>query len=256
MALIVSKTINSENMPLAKITDGEKELKNKIISISTDDDEDLYTKTFKHIKISSGMFQVLPNKNAERTVLTVLGSAGSGKSYFISKFLHEYQLMYPTYPIYLFSEKDEDEQLDKLKNLKRIKLSEDLDELEYTDFKNCCTLFDDSDSLSKPMKKLVHSIRDKLLKLGRAQCTTVISSQHNATEGIDSKTLLNESQIIVFFLLNYNRSLKYLIENYIGATKHDIKLMRGNKSRWTAYFKSYPNAIVQERNAWILGGEE
>ena len=256
MALIVSKTINLDYMPLAKIVGSE--LNGKIISISNDDDSELeaYTKTFKHIKISSGMFQVLPNKNAERTVLTVLGSAGSGKSYFISKFLHEYQLMYPTYPIYLFSEKNDDEQLDKLKNLKRIKLSDELAELDYTDFKESAVLFDDSDGLNKPMKRLVHGIRDKLLKLGRAQCTTVISSQHNSTDGIDSKTLLNESQIIVFFLLNYNRSLKYLIENYIGACKSDIKLMRGNKSRWTAYFKSYPNAIVQEKNAWILGTDE
>ena len=50
-------------------------------------------------------------------------------------------------------------------------------------------------------------------------------------------------------MLNYNRSLKYLLENYIGLTKNVIQKLRknSNTSRWTAYIKGYPSYIVQQK---------
>jgi hypothetical protein len=66
------------------------------------------------------------------------------------------------------------------------------------------------------------------------------------------KAVLNESNVIVFFMANYNRALKYLLENYMGIDKDGVKLLKANKSRWTAYIKSFPNVILQEHNIMTL----
>ena len=61
-------------------------------------------------------------------------------------------------------------------------------------------------------KKTIDELRDKLLKNSRTFKVSAISTSHDAC-GIKLKSGLNESKIIVFFMLNYNRSLKYLSEN-------------------------------------------
>ena len=67
--------------------------------------------------------------------------------------------------------------------------------------------------------------------------------------GRETKSVVNESKIIVFFMLNYNRSLKYLLENYLGLGKNSIQKLRknSNTSRWTAYVKGYPSYLVQQK---------
>lgn len=238
--------------PLVKVI-GKGPLNNKIIRI---DDKSKIKHEFKELNLNENYeFQVIPNFDAERTTLYICGMAGSGKSYFISGYIKQYAVLYPNNPIYIFSEKEYDEQLDSCKNTKRVKLSEDLSDINYLEFSNSCLLFDDIDSLDKKIKNVVYAIRDKALKLGRSARISVISTAHNATDGKESKVLLNEAQIIVFFMANWNRSLKYLVEQYLGMTKEDIKRAKKNKSRWSAYFKSYPNVIAQHRNIWVAGQE-
>lgn len=244
----------SSGYALAKIH-GKGSMNNNIIKI---DDKEKVKESFKDLELPANYdFMPIPNKDLDRSTILILGMAGSGKSYFAGQWLKEYHKMYPTYPIYIFSEKPYDEQLDSIKGTRRVKLSPELSELEYTEFKECCCVFDDIDGLEKGIRKVVNTLRDKLLKLGRAQKTTVLSTNHNSTDGLDTKTLLNEAQSIVFFMANYNRSLKYLLENYLGMTKEDIKKAKKNKSRWTAYVKqSYPNVIIQQRNIWIPGRDD
>ncbi len=236
--------------PLAKIT-GKGSLNKKIIRI---DEKTKVKQDFNELNLDSNYdFQVIPNIDAERSTIYVCGMAGSGKSYFVSGWIKEYNINYPNNMIYIFSEKQYDEQLDKIKNTKRIKLSEDLKEINYLEFTNSCCLFDDIDGLDKGIRSIVYSIRDKVLKLGRSAKISVVSTAHNATDGKESKVLLNESQSIIFFMANWNRSLKYLVENYLGMTKDDIKKAKQNNSRWTCYTKSYPNVIIQQKNMFIAG---
>ena len=63
-------------------------------------------------------------------------------------------------------------------------------------------------------------IRDKLLKNSRKFKVSVISTSHDAC-GQSLKSVLNESKITVFFILTYNRSLKYL-ESHLGINKDVI----------------------------------
>jgi len=109
-------------------------------------------------------------------------------------------------------------------------------------------IFDDIDSIKGKLGKTIDDLRDKLLKNSRKFKVSVISTAHDST-GIKLKSVLNESKIIVFFMLNYNRSLKYLLENYLGLSKDAIaKLKKSSESsRWTAYVKGYPSYLVQQK---------
>ena len=129
-------------------------------------------------------------------IKTLCGSAGSGTSYFV------------------ISENDEDPAFDKLDYVKRI-IIEDLHEnpLDWREFQECLIIFDDIDSIKGKLGKTIDELRDKLLKNSRKFKVSVTSTSHDVC-GIKLKSVLNESKTIVFLMLNYNRSLKYLLENY------------------------------------------
>ena len=228
---------------ICKIVDNPR-YKNKKVSLCKEKlDDDI--KQFDDMTLSSGMFQLIPDKNKDRTTMYVTGSAGSGKSYFVAEYCKEYHKTYPTNEIYLISENDEDPAFDSLSYVKRI-IIDDLhtDPLDWKEFKDCLIVFDDIDSVAGKLGKTINLMRDKVLKNSRKFHVSVISTAHNST-GLDLKSVLNESQIIIFFLSNYNRNLKYLLENYLGMSRKGIeKLRKLTDSRWTAVIKNYQTCLI------------
>lgn len=225
--------------------------KNVIFSVSEEVDKIKHPIT--EFKLDEGQFQYIPDKKRDRDTIFICGSAGSGKSYWTGSYCMEYNRTYPNNPIYLISEGLEDPALDKIPNLKRVRIDEQLVEepILYTEFENCLVIFDDVDAISGALGKYIYNLRDKLLKNSRKKKVSVITTNHTCT-GPELKAVLNESNVIVFFMANYNRALKYLLENYMGLDKVGIKEIKKNKSRWTAYIKCFPNVILQEKNIMTL----
>jgi len=246
--------INNNGREIA-IIKGDKKYKNIVFSVSEEAEENGLTKPFNHYRIpeKEASFQYIIDPNRERDTIFICGSAGSGKSYWVGEYCKEYSKVHKENPIYLFSEGNEDPALDKLKNLKRIKLDDGLltDPIGYEEFKDCLCIFDDIDGMTGKLGKYIYQLRDKLLKNSRKFKVSVISTNHTCS-GIELKAVLNESNVIVFFMANYNRSLKYLLENYVGLDKHGISKLKANKSRWTAYIKSFPNVILQEKDIFTI----
>ena len=246
----LSKGIGRE---IATIKDNQKYPKNKYkLCISDGKNIDSDIKLYDgEIKLENGSFQLTCDKSLDRTTMYICGSAGSGKSYFCCEWLKEYHRIYPNNPIYLICESDEDPLFDELDYVHRI----DLEGIEHEDdkgfwqeFKDCCIVFDDIDGMTGKLKKCIYTLRDKLLKNSRKFHVSVISTAHNACNAQETKSVLNESNIIVFFLMNYNKSMKYLLESYIGLDKKAIEKLRKLKSsRWTAYIKGYPSLILQDK---------
>ena len=226
------------------------EVNKKIISIATpEENNELELKIFNQMEIKSGKLQYLPN-NESRDVIAVLGSSGSGKSYWIKSYCEEYHRKFPKYEIFLFSESDEDPLFDKVKYIKRIQINDELldDPIIWDEFKDCLVIFDDIDALKGDYKKYIYALRDKLLKNSRKFNVSVIVSNHNMTDGHDTKSLLNESNIIVFFMNNnFNRSIQYLLTSYIGLSKEGIDKLKNIETRPTVYIKSYPQIIMTDK---------
>ena len=201
------------------------------------------------IHIEAGEIMLSPDKDVERTTMYVCGSAGSGKSYFVAQYCEQYHTTFKNNPIFLVSENDEDPAFDKKDYIKRIDIT-DIHEnpIDWKEFNDCLVVFDDIDSIKGKNGKTIDDLRDKLLKNSRKAKVSVISTSHDAC-GIKLKSVLNESKIIVFFLMNYNRSLKYLLENYLGLEKKAIEKLKKTTgdSRWTAFVKAFPSYLVQQK---------
>ena len=201
------------------------------------------------IRIENGEIMLSPDKDTERITMYCCGSAGSGKSYFVAQYCEQYHKTFKNNPIFLISENDSDPAFDSKDYTKRI-IIEDLYEnpLDWREFENCMVIFDDIDSIKGKLGKTVDALRDKLLKNSRKFKVSVVSTSHDAC-GQSLKSVLNESKIIVFFMLNYNRSLKYLLENYLGINKEAILKLKktSDSSRWTAYVKGYPSYLIQQK---------
>jgi hypothetical protein len=243
---------NGVGREIAIIKDNQK-YKKTVISVNDNDDDDKIIKPFQELHIDEGTFQYIPDTDRDRETIYICGSAGSGKSYWTGMFCKEYHKRHKNHPIYLISEGSADPALDNLAGLQRVKVDDSiLDEpIEWTEFSECLVIFDDIDAYTGKLKKYIYALLDKLLKNARKNKVSVIMTSHSCT-GLELKAVLNESDVIVFFMKNYNRSLKYLLESYVGLDKNGIKKLMKNKSRWTAFIKSFPNVILQEKDIMTL----
>jgi hypothetical protein len=240
-------------MNLLKLGKNITKYGNKIVSIADDEDTNDEIKTYEVIKNTSGKkFELLPPQEG-RSVLYIAGASGSGKSYFTAQFLKKYHKKHPKNKIYVFSEGEHDPAFDDL-DIVRIPINDDLlnEPVQYNEFHDCMVVFDDIDSLSGKFKKYVYDLKNKLCKLGRKDEISIIMTSHSPCDGVNTKSDLNESQIIVFFLNNFGRGNKYLCESYIGLNKEGIKKIRNLKTRSVIYLKTYPNIILSDNEVGTL----
>lgn len=252
--------------PIAKIKGGKYD--GKIIYVDSDiktannNEDDIISgvPSFTHLKLpSDAKFQPVPNTKADRDCHYITGASGSGKSTWTKKFVKEYHNTFnkgkkdnEKRPVYLFSRKNEDENLDDVKPL-RVKIGDNLltDPLKMEDFKKSLVLFDDTDIIAgKALRDSVNHIRDEILQGGRSINVSCIITNHNFT-GRELKTVLNECHTITVFPANYNRGMKYLLEDYLGLDKPTIKRIRKAPTRWITIYKNFPVVIVSENEIWL-----
>ena len=242
--------------PVAIISfEGDKK-KNKTLSIEQDKSNvEHYLKELTLTKPKEKI-QHIPNKKSERQILYITGASGSGKSYYTKHYCDQYKKMFPKNDIYLISSINEDSSIDKVKGLKRIKLSNELltTDLQAADFKDSMVIFDDTDCITnKIMRQKVNGILNMLLETGRQTNTSVIYTSHLATAGLETKRILNEAHSVTIFPHSLGgRSLKYLLENYFGLDRHQIKKIKTLPSRWVTLIKSFPMVVLSEKEAYVL----
>lgn len=250
-------TLNIENIGkrICKIDGGQ--YNNKILSVNTDaDDENLIQKPFTKYKISdSGIFQQIPDAKDEkkREILYITGQSGSGKTTYLTKYLKCWKKQYKSNDIYLFSLLKEDKQIDNL-DVIRIPLDEELinNPIDFDDIEEYSMLvFDDIDVISdKKIKEAVYDVLNKVLEIGRHKSLFCIITNHLPISK-DIKRVLNECTAITYFPQSTTRSVIYLLENYIGLDKAQIKLIKKTKSRWATIYKNYPQICMTEKNIWL-----
>lgn len=257
----MSLNFSGDGIPIAiiKCDDTKNKRHNKIVYYSEEEGDDL-VKHYEELVLDNGeRFEYLPNPKA-RNAMYVAGKNGSGKSYYISKYLTNYIKMFPKHKIYLFSEKEKDEQLDKFEKIKRINLGEILDNpISYPDLVEIANdtgvlcIFDDVDTLTGKLKQYIYSLIAKILKVGRADKVNIIATNHEITNGNETRSQLKESNCVVWFGRNYNIQLQNLCKKYCAMTPDDIKRWRGSKSRAITYIELYPNsAILTEKEIYFI----
>lgn len=201
-------------------------------------------------------FRQAINKDTERQILYITAPSGSGKSYYTRQFIEDYHKAYPKRNVFVFSSLNECATLDKLKYLKRIKIKEakflGMD-LTAEDFKESLCIFDDTDCITNKLIKLkVFSLLNSILETGRHFKVSCVFTSHNANAGLDTKRILNEAHSITIFPKNMgNRSLKYLLDNYLGFDKDEVKRLKKCSGRWITILKSYPMVFFDNTEMFI-----
>ena len=226
---------------------GGKKMELKPISLDTGDGTDAITGEVVHT----------PNKKQERSILYITGQSGSGKSYYTKDYASVYQKAYPKNEVFLISAVNDVSTIDKIKKLKKLKIDkpEFLDgDIPLEEFKNSLVIFDDVDSISnKAVKKKVWQVMSNILTMGRHYNVSAIITFHVATAGAETKLILNESQSITIFpSASGGRTLKYLLDAYLGLDKKQIEQIKKLDSRWVTIVKSYPKVVLYEKGAYIL----
>jgi hypothetical protein len=115
-------------------------------------------------------------------------------------------------------------------------------------------IFDDCDCITdKKMKLKVQGIQNSILETGRHFNVYCCISSHLACAGNETKRTLNEAHSITFFPHSLGgRSLKYLLEGYLGLDKEQIKKVKNTPSRWITIIKSYPQVCLSEKEIYTI----
>lgn len=192
-----------------------------------------------------GQLQLIPNTKQLRNTILICGINGSGKTYFMSKFMEEYIKTYKgKRKIYLISPKEEDELLDKIK-MKRIKM----DRKTWVDkqpdikmFTKSLVCFDDVEGVhDKDIKQSINKLKDELFLLGRSNETSVCVISHLLFNHSDTKVQNSESEYFVIFPHSGNiyHSKEYMLK-YLGLSRAQVEEILKCQSRSVLIHKQYP----------------
>jgi hypothetical protein len=201
-------------------------------------------------------FRHAVNKDTERQILYITAPSGSGKSYYTRQFIEDYHKAYPKRNVFVFSSLNECATLDKLKYLKRIKIKENKFlnmDLTAEDFKESLCIFDDCDCITNKLIKLkVFSLLNSILETGRHSKVSCVFTSHNANMGNETKRILNEAHSITIFPKNMGtRQLKYLLGEYLGFDKAEVKRLKKCSGRWVSVVKTYPMCFFSHTEMYI-----
>jgi len=97
------------------------------------------------------------------------------------------------------------------------------------------------------------NIVNSIATTGRHHNVSLMMLCHTATNDAMSNILFNECHAIVLLPANMTeKSSKYLLDNYFGLNKDQIKRVKDVNSRHIAILRSYPLIIQTEREIMPL----
>ena len=243
-------SLGNKGEAIAILKSKDTKLDKKFIKVSTDHDgspELNYTGDTK--------LQVLPSINVTER-LYIAGPSGSGKSYYISKWLGMNRKIYKNKnkkDIYIFSRIQKDHALDKFNPIRPD--IEDLVEepMRGEDLVNSICIFDDIDSISdKVVKQAVYDLQTDLLTTGRHFHITVICTSHLIMNSNETKFAVNEATSVTFFPRSgQTYQIKRFLKEYCGCEKHIIDKIMKLPSRWVTYRRVYPPVFIHEKGAFM-----
>ena len=230
--------------------DGVKEMYGEMIEETNND---------KTIELPpDSTFQLLPSsKPTKREVWYIAGASGSGKSYIAKGLAEKYHKLFPQRPIYLVSKLAEDDTLDNMKGYKLIRLN--LEKIaenpmkDLEDLRDCMIIFDDYDTFTKPLDKVVQKLMDDIATMGRHTNTTMLCLTHYLSNYAKTRLLLCEATHFVLYPQSTGtHALTYLLKTHLGLDTDEIAALRKMKTRWICIHKNYPIYIITEHSAKLM----
>lgn len=194
-------------------------------------------------------FQLTSDPESERICLYIVGSSGSGKSHYATEFIKEWKKTNKNKKIYLISPITDDKNINCLKPTRINPQSQAFfqEPPNCEDFTNSLLICDDIEAYDKPITQRIMTLINSILTTGRHHKVSLIFIAHNPTAGLMTKILLLESHGIVMFPKTMGgKSSKYLLDQYLGLDKNQIKKLKNLKSRAVCILRTYPLTLISE----------
>ena len=93
---------------------------------------------------------------------------------------------------------------------------------------------------------------NKALEIGRHDRITALCTNHVATNGEDTRRILNESHQVVYFPHSALGRIKYLLIDYLGLDKKQVGYFRRQNPRWCCPYTNYPQIYMLEHELGLL----
>ena len=193
--------------------------------------------------------QLTSDPDSERMCLYIVGASGSGKSYFATQFVKNWKLTNKSKKIYLIFPIQDDKNINSLKPTRINPLSQAFlnDPPTCEDFENSLLICDDIEAFDKHVTKLIMNLINSILTTGRHFKVNLLFLAHNPAQGAMTKILLLESHSITVYPKSMGgKSAKYLLDQYLGLDKNQIKKLKNMNSRAVTILRTYPMTLVSE----------
>lgn len=246
-----------------------------------------YMKKTGEVNLKDATLEVCPliGNYDTRECILVSGANGSGKSYWVGDYAMKWQKLFPKSPIFLLSNKPiEDEPcFNKLKKIEQIPLTQKrlIDIIGKDEFKNTSKIAEESDEedeidesyapyqyfVSKTgqslvicddfesdgkIEKMVRTIINSILRVGRAKRVYCIIVSHTLCGGQKTKTFFTECDAFCLFsksgISPYH--LKYCLRNYTTMNENQITKIMDSNSRWV-YLHKNPKYVIEQSKLWL-----
>ena len=253
-----------EGNAIAVLENKDDKKDRKILSLTDKPNSAVAGAFFNELKLKDKpnyKFQPTPDKKVERKIQYCTGASGSGKSYWTRSYAEEYHKLYPKRDVYVISSLADDPTLDKLKFLKRLKIHESAflcEDIGAEDFKDSLVIFDDCDCIrNKLLKRKIEGIQNAILETGRHFNTEVVVTSHLACNGLDTRRILNECKAVTIFPHGLGgKAMRYLLDNYFGLDKEQIRRIKSLNSRWVTIQKGFQMLVMSERECYVLNNQD
>lgn len=217
------------------------------------------------------------DKNQVQHIL-VAGKSGRGKSVWVANYIHAWHKLFPKSPIYLISGKDKEDEpafnckkgdvgKDICKDLKQVPInyeymnqisaSDGIKPFEHfiSDTKNSLVVFDDVESLEKPLLNAIKVIQESVLKCGRSKGIYSVNIRHELLDREKTKSLWTECSDVVLFIKNKGlpaQTIEYACKNKLNLSSEEIKKLYDFNSRWVMLSQCEPNYMMGENRIYLL----
>jgi DNA helicase HerA-like ATPase len=199
-------------------------------------------------------FEYLPSTKFIERVL-VSGISGSGKSTWSSKYIKNYLKQHKDNPFYVLSNVNEDDVIDKLEPTRLDAYEIATEGMTVDEVTNSIMLIDDVDTIENAaIRKAIRSFVNNMLEVSRHYKTNLIITSHHIQNYQQTRTQLNESNIVVLFMKSNARAIKNYLKTYENFNEDQINRFLNLNSRWAMIYKGFghPPFVLCEKAAYIL----
>ena len=207
------------------------------------------------------VFEPLPavavgkDTRAPREIWLVTGPSGSGKSWWIRAYAHNYKKLYPKNGVYLVSSLQHDDTLDALDFLRRIDVAKLLSNppKDVGTWADSLVIIDDVEGLDPKQAEAVQRVQDMIASEGRHRSVSLIRASHLSTDYRRTRLLLQEVHGVVLFpQAGAHSQYTYLLNKYGGLDKKSVSTLLSTPTRWIAVHHTAPRYIMTASSLSLL----